>query len=178
MKEHTCHVVSKEELLAHADGDLPPSEAERIAEHITTCPDCQAFAEALERSLRVTQAIWQTAHAQWPETSSFNNVRSQRWSNRKALAVAAGILLIFAVGTAWRLLSDSADEPNKFNEQEKIAELRLKIAESSHAAQLLAATELLSRYPEAERAVKQRYRQIAEKYPETAAAAKARLKLQ
>jgi len=178
VKEHTCQVVSREELVAYADGDLPANENERIAAHIATCPDCQTFAEAMERSLRVTQAIWQTGHAQWPETPSFDNVRSQRWPYRKALAVAASILLIFAIGTAWRLLSDSADESNKFNEQEKVAELRLKIADAGDAARLLAAAQLLSKYPDAEGSVKQRYRHIAETYPETAAAAKARLKLQ
>jgi hypothetical protein len=43
---------------------------------------------------------------------------------------------------------------------------------------LLAAAELLSKYPEAENSVKQRYRHIVETYPETPAAAKARQKIQ
>ena len=178
MKEHTCQIVSKEELVAYADGDLSPSETERIATHIAAYPDCRTFVEALKQSLKATQSIWQTAHAQWPETSSFNNVRTKRWSFRKALAVAASILLIFAIGTVWRLLSDSANESNKFNAQEKIDDLRFKIAESSHAAQLLAAAELLSKYPGTKDSVEERYRHIIESYPDTAAAEEIKMRMQ
>jgi hypothetical protein len=178
VKEHTCQVVSKEKLAAYTDGDLSPSETERIAAHIATCPNCRAFAKALEQSLKVTQSIWQTTHAQWPETHSFDKVITQRWPHRKSLAVAASILLIFAIGTAWRLLSDSTDESNKFNEQAKIAELKLKIAEAGHAAQLLAAAELLSKYPESQSLAEERYRRIIDEYPDTAAATEAKLKIQ
>ena len=48
MKERTCQIVSKEELVAYADGELSPSEAERITEHIATCPNCQTVTEALK----------------------------------------------------------------------------------------------------------------------------------
>ena len=178
MKEHTCQVVSREELVAYADGDLSPSEIERIGAHINTCPDCRAFAEALERSLRVTQAIWQTSQARWPETRSFDRIESNRLPFNRAAAIAAGVLLILGVGAIWRLLSKPSERTRMIEEKAKVAELRLKIADAGHAAQLLAATELLSRYPDTESAVKQRYRHIAETYPETVAAAKARLKLQ
>lgn len=178
MKEHTCQVVSKERLVAYADGDLSPNEAERIAEHIATCPDCQVVTEALERSLQVTQAIWQTGQAQWPETHSFDEVRANRRSFMKVIAVAASILLVLASGVLWRLLSKPGDHTHMISDEVKIAELRLKIADSSDAAQLLAAAELLSKYPEVESRVKQRYRYIVETYPETIAAAKAKLKIQ
>jgi len=178
VKEHTCLIVSKEELVAHADGDLPPSEAERIAEHIAACPVCQAVIEALERSLQVTQAIWQTAQARWPETPSFDKVRSNKWPHRKAMRVAAGVLSIVAVGAAWQLLPESSDHRRTVSEEAKVIELKLKIADSADAARLLAAAELLSKYPEAKSGIRQRYQHIVETYPETAAAAKARLKIQ
>jgi len=178
VKQHSCQIVSKEELATYADGDLSPNEAEQIAAHIATCPDCRAFVEALERSLHVTQSIWQAAQAQWPVTHTFDKVRTQRWPYRKAIAVAASILLILAIGTVWRLLSETPDEPHEFGDEAKIAELKLKITESSHAAQLLAAAELLNKYSEAENQVKERYRQIIKEYPETAAAKEAKLKIQ
>jgi hypothetical protein len=178
VKEHSCQIVSKEELAAYTDGDLTPNEAEQIAAHIAACPDCRTFVEALERSLQVAQSIWQTAQARWPETQSFDKVRTQRWPYRKAMAVAASILLILAICTVWRLLSETPDEAHEFSEEAKIAELKQKIAEASHAAQLLAAAELLSRYPEAESSVERRYRHIVEMYPETAAAERAKQKIE
>ena len=51
------------------------------------------------------------------------------------------------------------------------------INESGSAARLLAATELLTEYPDAKAIVKEQYRYIVEIYPETAAAAKAKSKI-
>jgi len=178
VKEHTCQVVSREELAAYTDGDLTPNEAEQIAAHINTCPDCRALAEALESSLKVTKAIWQTSQARWPETRSFDRIESNRLPFNRAVAIAAGVLLILGVGAIWRLLSKPSERIRMIEEKAKVAELRLKIADAGDAARLLAAAQLLSKYPDAEGSVKQRYRHIAETYPETAAAAKARLKLQ
>ena len=178
MKEQVCQIVSKEKLVAYADGELPPSEAKQIAEHLATCPNCQTATEALERSLQVTQAIWQTGQAQWPETHSFDKIKSNKWSLGKVAAIAASILLILGVGAMWRLLSKPSERTRIISDEAKVAELRLKIADSSDAARLLAAAELLSKYPEAESAVRQRYRHIMETYPETVAADKAKLKIQ
>jgi len=55
--------------------------------------------------------------------------------------------------------------------------LRVDTADSGDAARLLAAAELLSRYPDAESSVEQRYRHIIETYPDTAAAAKAKRRM-
>ena len=178
MKEHVCQIISREKLVAYTDGELSPSEAERISEHIATCPDCQALTEALERSLQVTQAIWQTSQAQWPETRSFDRIRSNRLSFGKAMAVAASILLVLGAGAIWRLLSEPSERIRTISEEAKVAELKFKIADSSDAARLLAAAELLSRYPEARSGLQQRYRHIVETYPETAAAGEARLRTQ
>ena len=178
MKEHICQTVSREKLLAYADGELSPSEAERIAEHIATCLHCQALTEALERSLQVTQAIWQTSQAQWPETQSFDRIRLSRRPLKKLAVFAASILLVLGAGAIWRLLSGPSERTRTISEETKVAELRLKIADSSDAARLLAAAELLSRYPEAQSGLEQRYRHIVETYPETAAAGEARLRTQ
>lgn len=178
MKEDTCQIVSKEELVAYADGDLSPSEAGRIAEHIATCPNCQAVTEALKLSLQVTQVIWQTSEAQWPKTRPPERFQSSKWSLRKIAAVAASILLVLGVGAVWRMLSRPTERTGISREQALAVEIKRKISESSDAARLLAAAELLSKYPEAENSVKERYRHIVETYPETTAAAKARQKIQ
>jgi len=178
VKEHTCQIVSKEKLVACADGDLSPSETERIAEHIASCPECQVISQALDRSLQVTQAIWQTGEAGWPKTRPLEQFQSSKWSFRKITAVAASLLFVLGMGAVWRMLSRSTERASLSREQALAVEIKRKIADSGDAARLLAAAELLSKYPEAERDVKQRYQHITETYPETTAAAKARKKIQ
>ena len=178
MNEQICQIVSKEQLVAWADGDLPPDEVERITEHIANCPDCQAFDEALERSLHVTRTIWQTSQSQWPKTHTFNRIVPKRQPLRRPFAVAASVLFVLGAGAVWRLLSEPSERIDLTSEETKVAELRLKIADSGDAARLFAAAELLSRYPESESSVEERYRHIVETYPDTAAAAKAKLKIQ
>jgi len=178
VKEDTCRIVSKEELVAYADGDLSPGEAGRIAEHIATCPSCRSMAEALQRSLHVTQAIWQTSEAQWPKTRPLERFQSSKWSYKKVAAVAASILLVLGVGAVWRMLSRPTERTGISREQALAVEIKRRISESGDAARLLAAAELLSKYPEAENSVKERYRHIVETYPETNAAAEARQKIQ
>lgn len=72
----------------------------------------------------------------------------------------------------WRVLG-SPEEPEL-----EFAEIERRIVDSGYAARLLAATELLSKYPDADAIVKQQYRHIVEEYSETAAAGKAKLKMQ
>ncbi len=177
MKEHSCQIVSKEELVAYADGDLLPSEAGRIAKHVATCPNCQAVTEALKLSLQVTQVIWQTSESQWPKTRPPERFQSSKWSLKKIAAVAAGILLVLGVGAVWRMLSRPTERTGISREQALAVEIKRKISESGDAARLLAAAELLSKYPESENSVKERYRHIVETYPETPAAAEARQKI-
>jgi hypothetical protein len=178
MKEHTCQVVSKEQLVAYTDGELSPSEAERIAEHIANCQNCQSMAEALQRSLQVTKVIWQTSEVQWLKTRPPERFQSSKWSYRKVAAVAASILLVLGVGAVWRMLSRPTELTGISREQALAAEIKRKVADSGDAARLLAAAELLSKYPEIKSLVKERYQYIVETYPETAAAAEARLKVQ
>lgn len=178
MKEHTCQIVSKEELVAYADGDLSANRSERIAKHIANCPNCRSMAEALQRSLQVTQVIWQTSESQWPKTRPLERFQSSKWSLRKIAAVAASILLVLGVGAVWRMLSRPTEQAGISREQALAVDIKRKIADSGDAARLLAAAELLSRYPKAESSVKQRYRHIVETYPETTAAAEARQKIQ
>jgi anti-sigma factor RsiW len=178
MKEHNCQIVSKEELVAYADGDLSANRSEGIAEHIANCQNCRSMAESLQRSLQVTQAIWRTSEAQWPKTIPLKRLKSGKWSFRKMAAVAAGILLVLGAGAVWRMLSRPTERAGISREQALAVGIKRNIADSGDAARLLAAAELLSKYPEAEKDVKQRYQHIVEKYPETAAAAKARQKIQ
>jgi hypothetical protein len=41
----TVHPVASEELMAYLDGQLSPSESERVAAHLEVCPECAAVGE-------------------------------------------------------------------------------------------------------------------------------------
>ena len=178
MKERICQIVSREELVAYADGELSRAEAERIAEHIATCLDCQAVTEALKRSLEITQAIWRASEAQWAKTIPLKQLQPNKRSFRRIATVAAGILILLGAGAVWQMLSGPTERARIRREEALAGEIKRKIADSGDAARLLAAAELLSRYPETKSLVKERYQYIVETYPETAAAAEARPKLQ
>lgn len=177
MKEQICKIVSKEQLVAYADGDLPPSETERIAEHIATCPNCQIVAEALERSLQVTQAIWQTGQAQWPETSSFARIRSNGWSFRKVAAVAAGILLLFGVGLTWRLLADRGESERVISKEPTVAEIEIRVNQAALAAQMLAVADLFASQPDGKEYAVKRYNYLIDSFPTRQESVQARLRL-
>jgi anti-sigma factor RsiW len=178
VRQQPCQIVSKEELVAYADGDLSPSEAERISGHIATCPDCKAVVEALEHSLRVTQAIWQTARAQWPEARSFRRIRPDRRPPNRAAAVAASILVILGAGAVWRLLSEPSQQPGATDKEPTAAEIEVAASRAAQAAQLLAAADLLSSQPGGERHAMIRYSDVAASYPETKQSETAELRLQ
>ncbi|MFB0525388.1 MAG: hypothetical protein ACETVZ_07580, partial [Phycisphaerae bacterium] len=72
----------------------------------------------------------------------------------------------------WRYLAKPSQHELNF------AQIDRKITESGNAARLLAAAELLNKYPEAQSIVKQQYLYIAERYPDTTAAAKVKSKIE
>jgi len=80
-------------------------------------------------------------------------------------------LVVATASVVWRTLVRPKESELTF------AEIERKITESGSAARLLAAAELLSENPKAEAIVKQQYRHIVDTYPETAAAAKAKLRI-
>jgi hypothetical protein len=175
VKEHVCQVVSKEQLIAYVDGELSPGEAEKITEHIATCPECQAEAEALERSLQVTQAIWQTGRAQWPKTGSFDRIKANRWLFKKVAAIAAGILLLLGVGLTWRQLTKPTPP---ISEELTAAEIEIKANRAAVAAQMLAVADLFASHPGGEDYAVKRYNYIIESFPGGQESAQASLRLQ
>ena len=169
MKQHTCQVVSKEKLVAYTDGDVSSGETEHIAKHIATCPECKALSEALGRSLQVTQAIWQTGKAGWPKTHSFGELRANRRSFRKVIAVAANILLLFGVGILWQLLTKSG-EPTA-------ADIEIMANRAAVAAQMLAVADLFASQPAGQEYAVKRYNYIIDSYPGMEESAQARKRL-
>jgi len=175
----SCEKIA-ELLVDYADGrsrqgwpsPLSPSESNKVAEHLAKCEHCQRILDGLQRSLELAEVIWEDGLAETKEIRApiLGKPRNIRWP--RYAAVVAGILLVLTTSVVWRVLIRPAKKEISF------AEIKRKITESGNAARLLAAAELLAEYPDAEAIVKQQYHYIVETYPETAAAAKAKSKIQ
>jgi predicted anti-sigma-YlaC factor YlaD len=159
-------------LVDYADGRLSAGESSKVAAHLAKCEDCRRTLEALKRSLELAGVIWEDGlveteaiRVQIPE-----KVRKVRWPGYAA--IAASILLIFTVSVLWHVLVGPPESEPTF------AEIERRITESGSAARLLAAVDLLAKYPDVESIVKQQYRHIVETYPETPAAAEAKLRIE
>ena len=157
-------------LVDYADGQLSPSDSNKIAEHLVQCEKCQKLLDALKKSLELAGVIWadglsETEKIRIPAAKS----RKIRWP--RYAAIAASILLVATASVVWHTFTKPKADELTF------AEIERKITDSGSAARLLAAAELLSDNPEAETLVKQQYLHIVETYPETAAATKAKSRI-
>jgi len=167
--ENSCKNI-EEMLVDYLDGQLSPRDSSMVAEHLAQCEHCRNMLDGLQKSLELAGVIWADAHTE------IEKIRITAVRNRKILwlryaTIAASILLVATASVVWRTLVRPKESELAF------AEIERKITESGSAARLLAAAELLSDNPNAEAIVKQQYRHIVETYPETAAAAKAKLRI-
>ncbi len=169
--EKSCEKI-REMLVDYADGWLSTNESKEVAEHLAECEHCRETLKALRKSLELAGVIWEDGLRDAKEIRApiLGKPRKVHWP--RYAAIAAGILLVVTTSIVWRTLSRPVKKEISF------AEIERKIIESGSAARLLAATELLAEYPDAQSIVKEQYRYIVETYPETSAAAKAKLKIQ
>lgn len=168
--EKSCKDIS-EMLVDYADGRLSPGESSEVAAHLAKCEDCRRTLEALKRSLELAGAIWEDGLA---ETEAIRipipkKVRKFRWP--RYAVVAASILLIFTVSVLWHVLVGPPESEPTF------AEIERRISDSASATRLLAAADLLAKYPDSEAIVKRQYHYVVKKYPDTPAAAEAKLRI-
>lgn len=158
-------------LVDYADEQLSSGDSSMVAEHLATCEHCRKMHDGLQKSLELAGVIWTDAHTE------IENIRIPAAKTRKIrwpryTAIAASILVVAITSVVWHTLIRPKGSELTF------AEIERKITESGSAARLLAAAELLSENPKTETIVKQQYRYIVETYPETTAAAKAKLRMQ
>jgi len=147
VNEHICQDISKETLVAYADGELPPAEAEQITKHIARGESCKTMMSALQRSLQVTQAIWQSDEARWPKKHSFKKPILNRWLVRRLAAVAASILLIFGVGVMRRVLYRPTEHIRPIKPESiatRMDEIEIEVQRAAVAAQMLAVADMLA----------------------------------
>ena len=167
--EKSCTDI-EEMLVDYADGQLPQNDTSKVAEHLAQCEHCRNMLDGLQKSLELAGVIWPDAHTEIEKIRiTAATKRKIRWS--RYAAIAAGILVVAATSVVWRTLTRPTVNELTF------AEIERKITESGSAARLLAAAEILSDNPEVQTVVKQQYQYIVEVYPETTAAAKAKLRI-
>ena len=169
--EKTCEEI-REILVDYTDGQLSQSESNKVAEHLGKCKNCRRMLDALQRSLELAEVIWEDGLGTAKEIRIPIPIKARKIRWPRYAAVAAGILLVVTTSVVWRVLVRPAKKELTF------AEIERRITESASAARLLAAAELLADYPDAKSIVKEQYRYIVDTYPESAAAAKAKLKIQ
>jgi len=168
--QKSCKEI-EELLVDYADQELCASESNEVAEHLAKCPHCRRKLQALQRSLELAGVIWEDGLA---ETEAIRipvpeKARKFRWA--RYTAIAASILLVVTISIVWRVLVRPAEKELTFVEIER------RIIEAGSAARLLAAADLLAKYPDAEPIVEKQYRYIVRTYPETPAAAEAKLRM-
>ncbi|UCD52874.1 MAG: zf-HC2 domain-containing protein [Phycisphaerales bacterium] len=156
----------KELLIDFADGVLTDAEATQIRAHLEQCPDCCATAQALRQSLQCAQAIWQD--------NALPAARSRPWRLQKWPYVAAAAGIFLAVGILLYRPTPQPPAPSA----PTLAEIEDRIAASGRAARLLARVDQLETQALLRDVAQSQYRYLVEKYPDTPAAAAARLKLE
>ena len=181
MKEHICHDISYETLVAYADGELPPSETEHITKHIARCEKCKTMLSALQRSLQVTQLIWQSDEAQWPKKHSFKKPFLSKWMVRRIAAVAASILLVFGVGVMRRVLYKPSEQIRPIRPEPmaaEIDEIEIEVQRAGIAAQMLAVADMLAAQPGGQEYAEKRYAYVINSFPQRDESKQAKLRLQ
>jgi len=169
--QKSCKDIT-EMLVDYADGQLSASESSEVAEHLTKCEQCRRTLGALQKSLELAGIIWEdgltgTEAIRIPIPGKVRKVHWPRYAG-----VAAGILLIFTVSVILHVFVDPSESEPTFTEIER------KIIESGSAARLLAAADLLAKYTDTKAIAKRQYHYVVKTYPETPAAAEAKLRIE
>lgn len=169
--EKSCKMI-EEMLVDYTDGQLSPDESNQVAEHLEKCEHCRKILEALQKSLTLAEAVWEDGLTETEDIRILipGKIRNTPWT--RYAAAAAGIILLLTTSVVWQTLTKPVEKEINF------ADIERSITEAGTAARLLAATELLAEYPDAQTIVKEQYHYIIETYPETSAADKAKLKIQ
>ncbi|MHC4061019.1 MAG: anti-sigma factor family protein [Planctomycetota bacterium] len=168
--EKSCEQIEKM-LVDYADGELSPSELSDVGKHLSQCERCRVTLKALRRSLELAGIVWADGLEEMQGVGVPQTRATVRFKWRRYATIAASILIATGISITWRVMTKPSRDPPT------IAEIEREIEDSGRAARLLAATELLAGCPGTQKFVKNQYCYIVEMYPQTPAAAEARLRI-
>jgi len=169
MKLTNCRDI-EERLVAYADADLTDEAKAGIEQHLAQCPDCRDLLCCLNRSLDLTQILWQDNLNDVLHTSSARSFSPRVASALRYVGIAAAVLIVVTVGL-WSVKG----RPNK---SMSLVQIQLKMEEAARAARLLAAADLLAGRPDYADIVQQKYQYIVKVFPSTASAQAAQTRLE
>jgi len=181
VNKHICQDISFETLVAFADGELSPTEAKLIIKHIAHCEKCQILLNALQRSLQVTQSIWQSDEAEWPKKHSFKKPFLSRWLIKRLATVAASILLVIGIGVVQRILYRPSEQIRPVRSETmaaEINEIEIEVQRAAVAAQMLAVADMLAAQPGGREYAEKRYNYVINSFPGRDESRQAKLRLQ
>jgi hypothetical protein len=181
VKKNICQNISYETLVAYSDVELPPAEAEQITKHIAQCENCQTILNALQRSLKVTQVIWQSDEDQWPKKHSFKKPILSRRLVRRLATVAASILLVLGVGVMRRMVYRPNEEMFPIRPEPmaaEIDEIEIEVRRAGVAAQMLAVADMLAAQPGGREYAEKRYTYVINSFAGMDESKQAKLRLQ
>ena len=171
-----CQEIPVENLIAYADGELPPDEIESLEKHISDCERCRTMLKALQDSLKTVQDIWESDKEKWSDLHSFKKPKLHRWPFKSIATVAAGIILICSVSLMW--LEIKPNQPKrKTNEAPTIEEIMIESEKAAVAAQLLAVGDMYAAQAGAEKYAVQRYEDLMESFPSSPQSKQAKMHL-
>ena len=152
-------------LVDYVDGQLPPDQARKVADHLSRCPECRGLARALNRSLVATQIVWQETLDKtadlgarpWPQAGQ------RPWA--RYAVIAASIAIVAGGIVLWLARSRPIRQDQILSYQ-----IQQEILDCGRAAQLLEATRILAQCEDTAEIVEQQRQYILRNYPQTPAA--------
>ena len=156
-------------LIDYADRLLDTAESPRVTAHLESCLPCQRRVKALQESLALTHSLWQD-NLQQLNDIQVPIARQYPW---KMVRNAAACILL-GIGLFWAS-HHQLSPPKVIVHVPSLEQIERDITQATVAARLLAATDLIAKYPDTKTLVQSQYRHIVEGYPRTQAAQNAKL---
>jgi len=173
MMLNTCEQI-EEHLVDYVDKLLDSDTSERVAAHLRDCTLCRRKADALTRSLALTQVIWQdtleqTQNPLVPERSDPRRLLGRRFKPWVLKGTAAAAIVLLASLAMFRHMP-SQPIPSQLT----VEDIEFQLEAEASAARLLVAARLLAGKPHAKALAQRQYQYILDHYPMTRAGIKTR----
>jgi len=165
-------------LVDFADGEAGREDADRLRDHLSSCPGCRETLAALSTSLARAQAVW-AADLEAIQSPPVALPRRRRWWRRSLIGAAAVAAAALLVAVLWPPAGGAPQErPERADSGDRsVASLEREIWRIGVAEQSLAIAEQLDQTPGGRPYAVSRWEFVVAHFPETEAAGRARARL-